>query len=168
MKRYLSKRLGIILLAGAVMLMALPACGGSASEAGPAPTATQTTAKATASPATTAAATATATPMPTPTPAQSTVLPSTPTVSTGGGALVAQGKLIFEKTAGGLGCAYCHGLDGRGKGPANVNAANIRSKNEGDVRAAIQGGVAMMSFIKLTDDEITAVVAYLQYLNEQP
>jgi mono/diheme cytochrome c family protein len=77
--------------------------------------------------------------------------------------------LIFEKTAGGVGCAACHGLDGKGNGPAGVNAPNIRGKNEGDLRAAISGGVPMMtSVIKLNDDEIAAVVAYLQYLSEQP
>ncbi|MBI4301352.1 MAG: cytochrome c, partial [Chloroflexi bacterium] len=107
-----------------------------------------------------------------PTPTQSAVRPSmpvaTPTLSTSGSDLLTKGKLIFEKTAGGVGCAHCHGLDGKGRGPAGIQAANIRSKNEGDIRAAIQGGVPMMSFIKLSDDEITAVAAYLQHLATQP
>ncbi|MBI3979153.1 MAG: cytochrome c [Chloroflexi bacterium] len=81
---------------------------------------------------------------------------------------LARGKLLFDKTAGGMGCAQCHGLDGKGNGPAQVNAPNIRGKNEGDLRTAISGGVPMMSFVKLNDEEITAVVAYLTWLNTQP
>ncbi len=68
-----------------------------------------------------------------------------------------------------MGCAFCHGLDGKGVGPAQITAANIRGKTEGDIRAAIQGGVAMMSILnKLTDEEIQAVAVYLQYLITQP
>lgn len=81
--------------------------------------------------------------------------------------LLAKGKLIFEKTAGGVGCAYCHGLDGKGSGTSGVGAPPNRGKSEAEVRAALMG-VPQMSFIKLSDDEIVAVVAYLQYLNQQP
>jgi mono/diheme cytochrome c family protein len=76
--------------------------------------------------------------------------------------------LVFEKTAGGVGCALCHGLDGKGEGIAGLGAPDIRGKKEAQVRGALIGGVPLMSFIKLSDEEITAVVAYLQYLNEQP
>ncbi len=73
--------------------------------------------------------------------------------------------MVFEKEAGRIGCQACHGLDGKGtQGPG----VNIRGKNEGAVRAAIQGGVPMMSFIKLSDEDITAVAEYLKYLNQQP
>lgn len=89
----------------------------------------------------------------------------TSTVSTGGGDILAKGKLIFEKTAGGVGCASCHGLNA--KGTTTIGAPNIRGKTEAEVRQALVG-VAMMRIVKLTDDEIAAVVAYLQYLNTQP
>ncbi|MBI4498328.1 MAG: cytochrome c [Chloroflexi bacterium] len=91
--------------------------------------------------------------------------PATQPAKTAANDLLAPGKLIFEKTAGGVGCAFCHGLDGKGTGPAGVNAADIRGATESQVRGALQGGVAMMSAVKLDDDEITAVVAYLQTLN---
>ena len=80
---------------------------------------------------------------------------------------LARGRLIFEKTAGGVGCAYCHGRDGKGEGVAGLGAPDIRGAPEAKVRAALGGGVPLMSFIDLSDEEIEAVVAYLQYLNQQ-
>jgi cytochrome c1 len=47
-------------------------------------------------------------------------------------------------------------------------AANIRGANWAQVRNALMGGVAMMSNVKLTDEEITSVVAYVQWLATQP
>jgi len=77
---------------------------------------------------------------------------------------LAQGKKIFEETAGGIGCAACHGMDGRSGeiGPPNAGA------DEAKVRKALQSVPDMASIIKLTHSEIKAVVAYLQYLGEQP
>lgn len=69
---------------------------------------------------------------------------------------------MFEKTAGGVGCAGCHGLDGKGKaGPY------IRGAPEWKVREVLKSAVPM-SFIELSDEEIKAVVAYLQWLATQP
>jgi mono/diheme cytochrome c family protein len=79
------------------------------------------------------------------------------------GDLVARGRVIFEKTAGGVGCAYCHGMDGKGSGPAGLKAAFIQGKTEADVKYAMRE-LPMMSTVKLTDDEVTAVVAYMQTL----
>ncbi|MBI2854700.1 MAG: cytochrome c [Chloroflexi bacterium] len=76
---------------------------------------------------------------------------------------LAAGKLIFEKTAGGVGCASCHGLDGKG---GKSGAPDIRGASEAKVRTAVTGGVLAMSFIKLGDSDITAVAAYLKYLNQ--
>ncbi len=76
--------------------------------------------------------------------------------------LAAQGKIIFEKTAGGVGCQYCHGMDARGKiGP------NIRGKSPQAIKQAL-GTVVQMSIVHLTDQEIQAVSAYLRYLASQP
>ena len=78
---------------------------------------------------------------------------------------LALGRMIFEKSAGGIGCAACHGIDGRGT--AQANAPDIRGADEARVRAALTG-VAVMSRITLTDAEIAAVVLHLQELNNQP
>jgi DNA-binding beta-propeller fold protein YncE/mono/diheme cytochrome c family protein len=81
------------------------------------------------------------------------------------GNAVALGRTIFEKTAGGVGCAACHGIDARGGG--QLGAPDIRGADEMRVRAAL-AGVALMSGIALNDAEIAAVVAHLQELNKQP
>ncbi|MBI4329580.1 MAG: cytochrome c [Chloroflexi bacterium] len=171
LKQDLVRLVGAMLLGGIAMLAVLPACGGvNAGETAPqtktiaiATTTATTPATVVTAPPTTTATVAVAGPTATGAPAPT----SSPTVQSGS-ALLAQGKLLYEKTAGGLGCAYCHGLDGRGKGPAAMTAADIRGKDEGYVRRAIQSGVPIMAFIKLSDDEITAVAAYLQYLVDQP
>lgn len=76
--------------------------------------------------------------------------------------LLAQGEEIFQKTAGGVGCQYCHGPDGKGKiGP------NIRGKPEEAIQNAL-GLVLQMQIVKLNDQEIRAVAAYLKYLETQP
>ena len=82
-----------------------------------------------------------------------------------GGNALALGRTIFEKTAGGVGCAACHGMNARGG--AQSNAPDIRGADEMRVRAAL-AGVAVMSRITLNDAEIAAVVAHLQELNKQP
>lgn len=80
-------------------------------------------------------------------------------------AVLARGKEIFEKTAGGVGCAACHGMDG--KGSSCIGAPANRGADEATVRKAL-ATVQMMSIVKLTDDEIKAVVAYLAVLGKQP
>jgi mono/diheme cytochrome c family protein/DNA-binding beta-propeller fold protein YncE len=85
--------------------------------------------------------------------------------SAAGGDPLALGRTIFEKTAGGTGCAACHGMNARGG--ARLGAPDIRGADEKRVRAALVG-VAVMSRITLTDAEIAAVVAHLQELNKQP
>ncbi|MBI3014593.1 MAG: cytochrome c [Candidatus Tectomicrobia bacterium] len=79
--------------------------------------------------------------------------------------LVAKGKIVFERSAGGIGCAYCHGPDGRGK--AAFAAPNIRGKTISDVLRALETR-PQMSSIRLNDEEIDALEAYLKSLNGQP
>lgn len=150
------------LLAGAAMLVVLSACGESSAGASriEAPPSANPTPSAVATPAPAATSIPTATALapvavkPTPTPADTT-----------GGDPLALGKLIFDKKAGGVGCAFCHSLDAKGNGPANVNAPDIRTKTEADLRTALQGGVPMMTaMVKLNDDEIAAVMAYIHTL----
>ncbi len=78
---------------------------------------------------------------------------------------LAIGRTIFEKTAGDVGCAACHGLDA--KGGVQFKAPDIRGADEMRVRAAL-AGVTVMTRIALNDAEIAAVVAHLQELNKQP
>jgi DNA-binding beta-propeller fold protein YncE/mono/diheme cytochrome c family protein len=82
-----------------------------------------------------------------------------------GASLEAQGRDIFERTAGGTGCAACHGMDGKGR--AALSTPDIRGADENRIRNAL-AAVELMRNIKLTDDEIRAVVEHLKVLNEQP
>lgn len=70
--------------------------------------------------------------------------------------MVAAGKVIFEETAGDVGCAYCHAADASGDvGP------NIQGMDAETIRSAVHGGIAEMEFFDLSDDEIDQVAAYL-------
>lgn len=71
---------------------------------------------------------------------------------------VAAGKIIFEETAGGVGCMSCHGQDATGDfGPdiVGMDAAMIQVQLESNEN---------MTFIELTDEEVEQVAAYLAYL----
>ena len=68
---------------------------------------------------------------------------------------MARGEQIFQKTAGGVGCASCHGIEATGMvGP------NIRGRTASQIASAL-GRVEAMSFIKLSSEEVEAVAAYL-------
>jgi mono/diheme cytochrome c family protein len=81
------------------------------------------------------------------------------------GTLAERGRLVFEQTAGGVGCASCHGMDGAGD--AGLSTPDIRGADEARVRPAL-AGVALMSGIRLTETELEAVLAHLQTLNLAP
>ncbi|MBI1744222.1 cupredoxin domain-containing protein [Candidatus Acetothermia bacterium] len=74
--------------------------------------------------------------------------------------LINKGRIIFEETAGGVGCAACHGHFGMGD--LGI-APNNRGADETRVRNALDS-VEPMAFLKLTDDEIKEVAAFLVYL----
>lgn len=78
--------------------------------------------------------------------------------------LITQGRIIFEENAGGLGfgCATCHGHFGMGDlqvGPNNRGASEERIRKGFSTRD-------QMSFLRLTDEEIKAVAAFLVYLGK--
>ncbi|MBI6546577.1 MAG: cytochrome c, partial [Cyanobacteria bacterium NC_groundwater_1444_Ag_S-0.65um_54_12] len=101
---------------------------------------------------------------PTPTPTLFPSVTGTATPSPAGSPdndLIVKGKRIFEVTAGGVGCASCHGMDGSG---SEGGAPYIRGASENQFRAALAGGAPAMSFIKLNEDEIAAVLAYLKIM----
>ena len=91
--------------------------------------------------------------------------PAAPAAAPAAANPAALGRDIFEKTAGGVGCASCHGMNARGG--AQFNAPDIRGADEARVRSAL-AGVTFMSQITLNDAEITAVVGHLQELNKAP
>ena len=72
--------------------------------------------------------------------------------------LIADGKLLFDKTAGGLGCAYCHQADA--KGDLEIGSPDIRGVTESQIIDALITRV-QMTFLDLSDYEVSAVAAYL-------
>jgi len=80
-------------------------------------------------------------------------------------ALINQGKILFETTAGGVGCALCHGLDGKGK-PEFASPPN-RGATADMIWNALENR-PQMSFIVLSNDEVRAVAAYLEVLATEP
>jgi mono/diheme cytochrome c family protein len=75
--------------------------------------------------------------------------------------LATQGRILFEETKG---CAACHGPDARGT--ESIGAPNIQGKTEPQIRTAL-AGVQMMSHLKLTSDELKAIVAHLKKLSDE-
>jgi len=178
----LSKTIVAVLIMGATFVI-FAACGGS--DEGSSSTATTIPA-----PANTAVAEPTATNVPEPTATQvpeptATAAPVTPTEApASSGDIVFDdpmgqfdqemlniGKVIFDVTAGGLGCAFCHGLDGKGDGPAGIGAPANRGLDMTKFKAAISDGESgAMEFLdgELTLSEREAVVEYLGWLGTQP
>lgn len=76
--------------------------------------------------------------------------------------LRAKGAEVYQKTAGGLGCQYCHGADAKG---TNLGP-DVRGKSAEDVKRALTSD--QMSFIRLTEEELEAVVAYIKSLESRP
>lgn len=72
----------------------------------------------------------------------------------------AAGKIIFEETAGGVGCQQCHAMDATGDvGP------DIRGRSAADILNQLQIN-ENMTFIELSQQEAEQVSAYLAYLDD--
>ena len=142
--------------AGMLAIVSLAACGSAASTPTPTTSIGPTIQIATPTP-TTAPATpgATATPV---------VTPPTPTPDGVDDHLIAMGMDVYDKTAGGVGCAYCHLPDASGN--LELGSPDIRGATEDQIWDALETR-ALMTFITLTDEEVTAVAAYLSTLAEQ-
>lgn len=140
-RRNLAKLIGSVLIGALIILGAgaLTACANSTSEA-KAPAATET-----------------------PTPTREAPA-SSPEASIDNNDLLAQGKVIYQETAGGVGCALCHGREARGTG----TAPDIRGVESIQIREAVKYGVPAMSFIELSQEEIESVGAYIQQLSAKP
>jgi mono/diheme cytochrome c family protein len=103
--------------------------------------------------------------------ATTTTVPGGTTTTTAGEAtpendpVLALGKLVWEETAGGVGCQDCHGIDAKG----TSDAPNVVGAGRTKIATALAGGVVDMNFDeKLTSEEIDAVAAYLTYLVQHP
>lgn len=90
-----------------------------------------------------------------------TVAPTTTAAGAGDAALLAQGEELFQRTAGGVGCAYCHTAAATGN--PELAAPDIRERNAADIADALVTR-AQMQFIVLSGDEIQAIAAYLATL----
>jgi mono/diheme cytochrome c family protein len=108
------------------------------------------------------------TPIPTPVPTPTVVAVATPApgATAPDSDVLAIGKKIYDETAGDVGCAHCHGLDGAGQGTGGDNTPDIRGMGRSQVRGAIRD-VLDMNDIDLTSDELLAVVEYMRVLGEQ-
>ncbi len=69
--------------------------------------------------------------------------------------VVVRGEQIFLKTAGGVGCASCHGIEARG-----LVGPDIRGRTASQIASALSS-VEPMRFITLSAEEIEAVAAFL-------
>ncbi|HSM02455.1 MAG TPA: cytochrome c [Acidimicrobiia bacterium] len=84
---------------------------------------------------------------------------ATTTTLAGEEAQLALGREVYEVTAGGAGCAACHGLDGRG----TAYGPDVRGASRQDIADALEWAGAM-SRIELTEEELDAVTLYISRL----
>jgi mono/diheme cytochrome c family protein len=154
--------LGIILVA----VLAQSSCAASSSPASPAQNTTQLPTTSVTSPlsSTNTASPISSAPVVTASrsaPSTSAVAPSVISSPLAAGDLLTRGEDLYQRTAGGMGCAACHGTDAYGNiGP------NIRSSSAQEIQDALQN-VAAMKFLKLNDDDVNAIAAYLTKLGSQ-
>ena len=77
--------------------------------------------------------------------------------------VIERGEEVFQRTAGGVGYASCHGTDARG---IHNSGPHILGRQAKVIQRAL-ARISQMSFISLTDDDLDAVAAYLQFLQSQ-
>ncbi|MGI9647070.1 MAG: c-type cytochrome [Acidimicrobiia bacterium] len=138
--------LGLVFAAGL-----LASCGGG-SESGDSPSTTPAPTT-TAPPATTAPTTATT--------LTTTTAGVTTTAGPSDSELIAAGKVLYDETASGIGCAYCHGLDGAGI--LEQASPDIRGQGTDDILLALSDRAEMTSLV-LSYEEVEAIAAYIATL----
>jgi mono/diheme cytochrome c family protein len=81
---------------------------------------------------------------------------------------ISAGKSIYDGVTHRLGCERCHGPDGTAEAEGRMFAAerSIQGKTAQDIKIAIMA-LPMMSTIKLSDEELDQVAAYLGYLQSK-
>lgn len=76
------------------------------------------------------------------------------------------GKQIYERTGNNGGCIRCHGPDAMGnETDVSYSGNNIQGQTAEETRVAIMA-LPMMWNIKITDEELANVEAYLMHLLE--
>jgi mono/diheme cytochrome c family protein len=81
-----------------------------------------------------------------------------PTIS----AQATAGKVLFEETAGNIGCAACHGMDARGDG----TAPDIRKADEAQIMDGLEHTGDMRN-MGLSNGDVEAVAAYLAFVRKK-
>lgn len=90
--------------------------------------------------------------------AQSRASPA-PVTSPAASDQLARGEQIFQRTAGGVGCASCHGPDARG-----LTGPDIRGRSAEQIRTALNAVEAMAFISNLVPADFEALAAYLKTL----
>ena len=82
--------------------------------------------------------------------------------------LISAGKAIYHAETHPLGCERCHGPDGTAEAEGKTFAAerSIQGKTAQEIQIAIMA-LPMMSNVKLSDEELEQVAAYLAYLKSK-
>jgi mono/diheme cytochrome c family protein len=92
-----------------------------------------------------------------------TVAPTTTAPEDDGAAdaILALGMEVYNVTAGGVGCAKCHALDGQG----TSDGPNILGSGKSAISGAMGGGIPDMEDVKLTAEQLEAVYRYLSSIS---
>lgn len=82
--------------------------------------------------------------------------------------IVSAGKSIYDAVTHPLGCERCHGPDGTAEAEGRTFAAerSIQGKTAQEIQIAIMA-LPMMASVKLSDEELDQVAAYLDYLQSK-
>lgn len=88
---------------------------------------------------------------------------TTTTVDADTEAILALGKELWDVTAGAAGCQECHGLEGYG----TPSGPNVIGASKSSLTKALGGNEDMDFVVPLTQEEIAAVYAYMQFLTQQ-
>lgn len=159
-RRALTDALIGLALAGLVLVTVACSSGASSeSRAAPADTTDNTTAAASATAAPTASPTATPAVAP---PASTATAEADPM---GEDPFLLGERIFLTEAGGGIGCATCHGLDGRGTVAAG--SPPIRGKFAWEVQMALDNN-PVMDFLSLNAEQVQAVATYLAWLDTQP
>ena len=100
---------------------------------------------------------------PTDTPTDTTAPPTDTTAAPEGPGedVLALGQEVWDVTAGGEGCANCHGFDAKG----GSGGPDVRGGSKSSIVGSIGGGTPDMEHIVLTDEELDAVYESLKSLS---
>ncbi len=76
--------------------------------------------------------------------------------------LIADGRILFERTAGQVGCAACHNAFGTGDSGVGPYVRGVSQEN---ILNALEG-IEEMEFFDLSNEEVSAITEYLRWLGQ--